>query len=478
MRAIVLSLLAALVAAGGPSAWPDVIILKDGSTLECKIKEEKYPDPKNKGRFVLVVETDEKGTIKQIQNTDIKRDGSNYLIFKGKTSWEKRAAYEKEYATRVKSVKETWESRQALGKWCKSHLLPEKAEENYKIAYKLRSGALDPAKVKDPLAEYLKLAKWCEKDLGLYAEAEKEYAKAYEYKKKEVGADDAGKLANLGKWCEQVGLEDQAVAEYTKALELDPKNAVAKASLDRIQSSIEFKTKQLAADYDKNARAWHFTVAIEENVDKKFLEEWGEKIQDLSDYIFVITEGQFFIADCEIEDNTSDAKIIIEKGKLDWRGLNNKQGSGVLAYCQASGTPQWEVHAPGKAAVSVLAHECFHGVFGLPDEYYQNPQCDCVMRSAPNPQKLCDKDNHVGGGRNVGPPGSAGKDCWQIVQGRKAFNGTIKHPNPDWKYLEPGKQVASKTDYTDGTRSTGGELKWNGITLKSPPKTVIRIVDN
>lgn len=433
----------------------DVVILRDGTVLECKIREEKFTDPKNRSKFVLVVATDEKGTIRQIPNSEIKKEGGGYAVFRGKTSWERRAEYRVEYAKKAAAVKETWEARQQLGKWCKSRLLPDEAAKEFRQAYRLRA-----ASAPDTIPEHLALAKWCDKELGLADESRREYRAAYELKKKEAAPVD------VGRWCEQQGLTDFAVAEYEAAGD----NSTAKSALARIRGSIEFRQRQLALEYDKTGRAWHFTVAIEENVDRKFLDEWAAKIQDLSDYIFVVTEGQFFIADCEIEDSSSDARIIVEKGKLGWRGLSNKEGTGTLAYCQGSGMPDWEVHAPGKSAVSVLAHEVFHGVFGLPDEYYQNPQCDCVMRSAPNPQKLCDGADHIGPG---------GKSCWDIIRSRKPYGSVVQHPNPAWRWLEPGRQTpGARGDHTDGARPAGGELTWQGMRLKAPPRTILRIIDN
>jgi len=472
-----------------PAAWPDVIILDDGTVVECKIKEVKYPDRNVTSKFILIVAVDEKGTLRNYKSEDIKSHGGGYLnkaIFPGKTRWEKRAEYLKEYTEqKLKYVKDTWESQQSIGKWCKTHFLPEKCDDHYKKAYKFRTEQLklwlEEGKVKDEVEQHLKIGKWCEKDLGLYDQAAAEYGIAYDLKKKAAGdAANADTHFGLGKWCETVGLDEEAMKEYESAVAINEKHSGAKGAITRIQNSIEFKFKQLAAEYEKNGRAWHLTVAIEDQADRKFFDAWAKKIQDISQYYFEMTEGQFYIADCEIEDNTSDGKIIIEKGKMGWRGTGNEQGQGVLAYCIGSGTPGWVVHCAGKSGVSVLAHEMGHGIFGLPDEYYQNPQCDCVMRSAPNPQKLCDESNHIGGSNRPGPPGSEGKHCWQIVVGRKEFNATIKHPNPDWSWgADPNApKTKGPQDYAEGQRNGGGELKYKGIKFREPPRTIIRIIDN
>ncbi|MBI2931330.1 MAG: hypothetical protein HYY16_06740, partial [Planctomycetes bacterium] len=74
-----------------PAAYPDVVILDDGTVIECKIKEIKYPEPRVLSKFVDVAAVDEKGTIRQINSDEIKPDGSGVnrkAIFLMKTRWE------------------------------------------------------------------------------------------------------------------------------------------------------------------------------------------------------------------------------------------------------------------------------------------------------------------------------------------------------------------------------------------------------
>jgi hypothetical protein len=454
----------------------DYFVLKNGQVIEGKFKS--YDQVRN----IFTVIIDEKGTTKTIKGSEL--EGR----FPGKTSWERRAEYLVKYEKSMKpQVKPTWEGHQTLGKWCRAHLLPDKGREHFLTSRALRVeklvGDIGGGKIRaeDETDQRLKIARWLEKDLGLFAEAKEEYTIAYGIRRVLLGEDATpDTYVRLGKWCEETGLDDLALADYERALAMNPRYSDAKRAVDRIKNSTEYRLKVLGIEYDKYARAWHITVTIEEKVDKKFIETWRDKIQQLSDYVWNITEGQFYIATCEIEDDASDGKIIVEKGKLDWHGMDNKQGQGVLAYCAGSGSPGWEVHCPGLAGVSVLAHECFHGVFGLPDEYYQNPMCDCVMRSAPNPQKLCDAKNHIGGGSNRGPPGSEGKDCWQIIVDRPEFKKTPSHPNKDWVWNEggPDKQVPPKSTGTiEGFRNPGGELRWRNLKVKEAPRTVFQILD-
>ena len=455
----------------------DNFVMKNGQVVEGKVKS--Y-DPVRK---VYTIITDEKGTTKQIKESDIQK------CFPGKTSWEKRAEYRAQYEkTKKPAVKPTWESHQQLGRWCGSKLLPDKKTEHYQISRTLRVEKLvadiaaGKIRAEDETLHRLKIAKWLEKELGLFKEAKEEYTIAYGVKRVLLGEESTPDVHfRLGKWCEEVDLDDLALANYESALVLNPKHPGAKDAVKKIKSSGAYMLRRLVDDYDKQGRAWHISVTIEEPVGKDFIEKWREKIQFLSEYVWNITQGQFFIATCEIEDDASDGKIIVEKGKLDWGGMDNKEGNGVLAYCAGSGSPGWEVHCPGLAGVSVLAHEIFHGIYGLPDEYYQTPMCDCVMKSAPNPQKLCHAKDHIEGGGDRGPPGSEGKDCWQIIMLRPEFKGSPQHPNPNWVWNEggPDKQGPGKntSGHAEGPRNPGGELRWNKLALKDPPKTVFQILD-
>lgn len=457
----------------------DFFVMKNGQVIEGKFKS--Y-DPVKK-TFVIIV--DEKGKEKTLKESDLKQRFPTV-----KTTWERRADFLAQYEkTKKPQVKPTWEGHVSLGKWCGGHLLPEKKKEHYQVARNLRVEKLvadiaaGKLKVEDEVEQRLKIAKWLERELGLFTESKEEYIVAYGVRRVLLGEEATPDIYyRLGKWCEEVELDDMALADYERALALNPKHSQAKSAANRIKTSGAYLLRNLVDTYDKLGRAWHITVTIEEPVSKDFIEKWRHKIQCLSDYVWNITEGQFFIATCEIEDDASDGKIIVEKGKLDWGGMDNKEGNGVLAYCAGSGSSGWEVHCPGLAGVSVLAHEIFHGVFGLPDEYYQNPMCECVMRSAPNPQMLCHAKDHIPGGSNRGPPGSEGKDCWQIIKDRPEFKGTPMQPNQIWTWGEGGREKQAQnpkneSGHAEGPRNPGGILRWQRMEVKEPPKTVFQILD-
>jgi hypothetical protein len=243
----------------------------------------------------------------------------------------------------------------------------------------------------------------------------------------------------------------------------DPGNKQAQAALKQIKESARFQMAGLVNQYLQANRAWKIRVAVEDQASAAFMEEWKKKLEGLSNFIFEVTEGQFFVYEWTIEDQTSNGKIIVDKGKLDWQGMNGARAAGVLAYCQASGTPQWEVHCPGKTWEAVLCHEMFHGIFGLLDEYYQNPQCPCVMRSAPNPQKICNPQTHKGGGRQKEP-------CWDTI--KKRYKDVVS-PNPNWRYTKEGIKGQGPAP----AEEVDGELSIGGLKVNRAPDCKVVIVD-
>lgn len=405
----------------------DDFVLKDGTVIQGKLlKLEKRKDPS--GRIVIIgtIQIDEAGTTKEVRDDDFA-----YKVNRD-PPWVEKKKNEEWYSRTVKTKKENnWRDQLMLGKECRKRRMEDKAILHFKKAIDVKR-----KDIPEKADEIMKFADWIMKETAMSELAKEERMRAYLAKEKELGDDPKG-LVQLGEWAERHSMEDQALAAYRKAYDLDPKNRRAKANIDRIESSIAYKIKMLTADWEKKGRALKLSVTFEGNVGKQKLQEWDKKMKELSKYIFTITEGQFFISEVTIEDNTTGGRIRIEKGKEEWVGTSNEQGTGVVAYCTAPGTPQWQVTAAGKNWVSVLCHEIFHGIYGLPDEYYQTPQCECVMRSAPNPQKLCDKDSHVQGTGQVKDP------CWDLVT--KRFSD-VKHPNPTPELKEPPETRVMITD--------------------------------
>jgi tetratricopeptide (TPR) repeat protein len=452
-------MLAALAALALPTR-PDDIILHSGEVVEGKLDQEATAKANkgitDQGRMVMVFIVDEKGTRKSYPYKDVK------YVHPKKTSWEQRREAEAWYARQ--KPKDTVASQESIARQCKSKKLDDLAQKHYAKAYELRKESIAKKEKREP-SDHIALANWCHK-IGLAAEEREQWKEAYLIKKKEMGDEltSAKQCLELAEWCRKADLVDEAMALYEEALVIEPANAVAKKTIGDLKNTIEYKLRAMVAEYEKAKRGWRLTIAIEDNVDAAFLDEWKTKMESLSNFIFEVTEGQFFISEVKIEDDTSNGRIIIEKGKKDWYGMNSKQPAGILAYCKMSGTPQWEVHAPGKAWESVLCHEMFHGIFGLLDEYYQNPQCPCIMRAAPNPQKICNPQTHLGGGRQKEP-------CWDTIKRRYA---DVVSPNPKWKYTKEGIRGPNRLS----AEEVDGELDWNGIKANKPPPTKVILVDN
>lgn len=435
-----------LLLAWGASA--DDIILISGEVIEGKIDEQATSTAnraeKDPSKHVLIITIDDKGTRKLIPANEIK-----YVVAK-KTSWEARREAEEWYGKQ--RPRDTAPSQETLGKQCRARRLDAEAAEHFQRAYDLKKEALS-GKVDDHIA----LASWCRK-YGLAALEKEQWRAAFELKKNEIGGMD------LAEWCRKAGLMDEALQLADEVLAKDPGNGAAKKLVSEIRESSEFKLRALVSEYEKAGRGWAIKVAIEDNVNRAYLEEWKKKMALLSEYLFEVTEGQFFLAEVTIEDDTSNGKIIVDKGKKDWAGMDEKEARGVLAYCKFSGTPKWEVHCPGRTWENVLCHELFHGIFGLLDEYYQNPQCPCIMRSAPNPQRLCDAKTHIGGGRQVEP-------CWDTI--KKRFRDVVA-PNPKWAFTKQGLKGSNKMS----SEELDGELKWGTLSLAKPPEARFNLIDN
>jgi len=436
-------LIAAVPLAAALDSFGDDIILTSGEVIEGKV-DNKATAEANKGvadpnRMVYVVITDEKGTTRRIPKSDIK-----YIMAK-KPSWEVRAENLDWYEKSVPKVKDDRASQENFGRQCRSRRLDEQARKHYARALEFRRQEMKDKGAPDA-DDHVKLADWCRKN-ALLDDERKEIQAALKLKREEAGKseDKVRGLLDLASWCKRNDLDTEAMQTYEEVLKIDPQNRTADTAVKTLKNQSNVAFASVTQQYIQAKRAWRITVAVEDNANPPFFKEWEEKLKNLSDFIFEVTEGQFFVHEWVIEDQTSNGDIIIEKGKMDWEGMNSQRASGVLAYCKGSGSPTWEVHCPGKTWESVLCHEMFHGIFGLLDEYYQNPQCPCVMRSAPNPQKICNPQTHLGGGRQKEP-------CWDTIKKRYS---DVTSPNPNWKYTNDAIKGKHGTIEVDGTLSVG-----------------------
>lgn len=451
-----------MLVALGAVLHADDIILKSGEVIEGKV-DRAATDAANKGKTnpndtVLIV-TDEKGSQRAIKHSDVK-----YIVPK-KPSWEVRrdnlAWYDKN-KDRVKDTVAGWES---FARQCRSKKLDEQADEAYGRAYELKKKDM-AAKGKTSPDDHLALAKWCHK-VG-YLDGEREQNQiALKEKRKEIEKEtDTGKrvkaLLDLASAFRRNGLEEESLGLYEDVLKEDPANATAKGAIDELRESMGLKMKELVKEWEKSGRAWKIRVAIEDDASAQVMERWKGLLERLSTFIFEATEGQFFVSEWILEDQTSNGKIIVDKGKLEWASMQGPPAQGVLAYCGGPGQPNWFVRCPGKTWESVLCHEMFHGVFGLLDEYYQNPMCPCIMRAAPNPQKICSPSTHVGGGHQREP-------CWDTIKKRYV---DVVSPNPAWVYTKQGIRGVG------GAEEVDGELTLGGNKLVKPPACAVIVIDH
>lgn len=440
----------------------DDIILKDGEVVEGKI-DTAATNAANRGKsnpddIVVIVQIDESGKTREIRRKDIQG------IVSKKPSWEIRKEALEWYEKNAPRVKDNFSGQQSFARQCQSRGLEEQAQVHYRRALEFLRKE-NEAKGKTTIKDHERLAEWCRKN-GLLEEERKEFEKIIErmLADAENAKDPVAEKVKVADWVRGKGHKETALRMYEKILETNPGYAPAEAGIKSIKESAEFAMAGVLQEYINAKRAWKIKVAIEDDADAVTMKEWEEKLKVTSEFIWEVTEGQYFVYEWTLEDQTSAGQIIIEKGKLQWGGRNGPASSGVLATTYGLGTPGWICRAPGKVWPNVLVHEMFHGVFGLLDEYYQNPQCPCVMRSAPAPQKLCTPSTHKGGGRQKEP----------CVDSLKKRDPNLVFPNPNW---------TTTKDDLPGARERGtvvemdGFLKRGEARIEKPPVCKVIVID-
>jgi hypothetical protein len=199
--------------------YADVVSLKDGSVIECKITNSSVV--KNNQQFIEI--ENEKKEKREIPVDQIA------AIYKGETSWEARERNMKWYNDQKDKVKDTWAAHASFAKQCKQRKLDDQHLTHARKAYEMRK-----AEAKDDMEAHDQMARWLEKELSLFDEAQGEYRLVYE-KKLEKAKDKDSEHYNLGKWCETKALYDEAEKEYNEAIKLNAKNTMAKQGLDRLK---------------------------------------------------------------------------------------------------------------------------------------------------------------------------------------------------------------------------------------------------
>ncbi len=245
----------------------------------------------------------------------------------------------------------------------------------------------------------------------------------YTVKSKELASvKDANKHFKLGEWAWDSGLEDEAWEQWQEAIKIDKNHKSSYERMGFVQNDKKewVRPGKVNKDWikkvDKSNMAMDFTIAIEDDADDDFMEEFSWRIKRLSWFIWDLTEGQVYLRNIKVVDKSSDGRFIIEKGKLTQTLL---QGGG--AVCYNSGREDWLVKSGGRCYVRIFCHEFFHGIFGLPDERHG---CFCLMQGGLYGIKtpdlmLCDKKGHR---ESTVTPTS----CWELVV--KKYPHMV-HPN-------------------------------------------------
>jgi hypothetical protein len=197
----------------------DIVTLKDGAVIECRIVNSGIV--RDNRQFIEV--ENEKKEKREIAVDQI------VSLYKGETSWEARERNLKWYGEQKEKVKETWAGHASFARQCKQRKLDDRHLEHARKAYALRR-----AEAKDDMEAHDRMARWLEKELFLFDEAQAQYRLVYEFKKARAKDKDSERY-NLGKWCESKALYDDAEAEFAEAVNLNPKNAMARQGLERLK---------------------------------------------------------------------------------------------------------------------------------------------------------------------------------------------------------------------------------------------------
>lgn len=233
---------------------------------------------------------------------------------------------------------------------------------------------------------------------------------------------DSTEHYRLGKWAWDHGLEDEAWEQWILALNIDPDHAASRKAMEFVESNGRWTrpgeiNREWVNKIDKAGGAYSFTIAIEDDADAAFFDEFSWRIRRLNWFIWDLTEGQVYLNEIRVADKTRKGRIIIERGKLN---LTLLDGGGAICY--NSGRANWFINSGGRCYVRIFCHEFFHGIFGLPDERHG---CSCLMQGGLYGIKttqisICDGDTHIDDLVTPTP-------CWTLIQDR--FPKMV-HPNP------------------------------------------------
>lgn len=208
--------------------FADIVSLKDGSVIECLVKETTVKN----NRPVVVVE------LENGQTRDIDQDQIAWMA-KAKPSWVVRKENQEWYVREKEKIEEKGADKikaadhERVGRECRRRKLDKEADEHFTKAYELKA-----AEAKDTIAAHEALASWLERTCGLFDLASKEWKWVLDKKMEEYaekGKEKPSDFLSLGQYAEKRALYDEADELYKKALELDPKIRAASAGIERIK---------------------------------------------------------------------------------------------------------------------------------------------------------------------------------------------------------------------------------------------------
>jgi len=209
------------------AARADIVSLKDGSVIECTVKETTVKN--NRPVVVLEMEDGKRQEVDQDQIAWMAKAKPSWIVRKENQEW-----YAKE---KVKLGDKGAEIKAAdherVGRECRRRKLDKEADEHFTKAYEIKA-----ADAKETIADHEGIARWLERPCGLFDLAGKEWKWVLDKKMAEFaekGKEKPTDFMSLASYAEKHALYDEADDLFKKALELDPKLTGATKGIERIK---------------------------------------------------------------------------------------------------------------------------------------------------------------------------------------------------------------------------------------------------
>jgi hypothetical protein len=226
LRVLAVAALPALFAPAAARA--DILLFKNGEVVECRILGSEVRKTPGQGgpKEYLKIQLED-GSKKEYLVKDVAQ------VIKRKPSWEVRKENKDWYAKTAPTIAETWQAQEKFGLDCRrKKYLDDEVVVHLKKAWDLRKSEIKPE-----IDAHSNMAKMLESKYGLFEEAKDEWR--WVYAKKKEGVDTASQHVTLAKWCTTEGLYDEALVEYSTALEKEPANSTARSGLEKLRKALE-----------------------------------------------------------------------------------------------------------------------------------------------------------------------------------------------------------------------------------------------